>query len=51
MARRRKQEARDLVNRARFAALLDKLVAVDSDLEAGRCRLALQRRLRIEATP
>jgi hypothetical protein len=43
MARRRKQEAR-------FAALPDKLVAVDLDLESGRCRLALHRRLRIEAT-
>jgi hypothetical protein len=50
IARRRKQEARDLVNSACFAALSDKLVAIDLDLESGRCRLALHRRLRIEAT-
>ena len=41
MAGRRKQEARGSVNSARFAALLDKLVAVDLDLEPI-CRVGLE---------
>jgi hypothetical protein len=41
MAGRRKQVARGSVNSARFAALLDKLVAVDLDLEPI-CRIGLE---------
>ena len=41
MTRRREQEAGDSVNSARFAALLNKLVAVDLDLEPI-CRVGLE---------